>query len=459
MTMTDEQLEGRLRATYHEVLPRLVPNVGGTAPMSGHRRGGRELAYAVAVVLVIAGVATVLALRRDPEGQDLIQTSPGSAASLGGTSPYHVDVDSATDVERIALVFDPAPNPLDLPITDQGASTGEVGGQSTFVTLLFGTADAPDEPNGMVVVEYAASESFPIGCTTSGTTTDLNLPPEIGIGCQYGSTRSLSRVTSAGISLSAYLGQDVTIDRAAALLDSLSIEPNASPDRGAPADVVADALPDGWMALVGDDLATADPYVEYSQVIQFDDDEDRGELWVRTESGIDNPFAWLRRPAAGGLGTSENVIVRGRPGVMFVSDGQGSRAPFQVTLWWQERPGVDVQLESSNLLEPDALLALAESLVAVDRGWFAEYGTYPSPEGPFDLYVHCGVEWLQFRGRWWRTDPLADGNGNPPAGWGNPYDNGQLTIVGLDTAEYTSSVGEVVIFQRTDSTTGPAVCS
>ncbi len=46
---------------------------------------------------------------------------------------------------------------------------------------------------------------------------------------------------------------------------------------------------------------------------------------------------------------------------------------------------------------------------------------------PYNLYTHCGVNSLELDGKTYYADPpLGDGNGNPPAGWGNPDDAGWL---------------------------------
>ena len=82
----------------------------------------------------------------------------------------------------------------------------------------------------------------------------------------------------------------------------------------------------------------------------------------------------------------------------------------------------------------------------------------PPPFGPgvvigatydYALYVHCGVEWARIDGTWWQTPLLDDGNRNPPAGWGNPSDQGRLTILDDTTAEYIGQAGGAVMFTRT----------
>ena len=40
---------------------------------------------------------------------------------------------------------------------------------------------------------------------------------------------------------------------------------------------------------------------------------------------------------------------------------------------------------------------------------------------PFDLFHHCGIDEARVQDTFFAAEqPLDDGNGNPPAGWGNP---------------------------------------
>jgi hypothetical protein len=75
----------------------------------------------------------------------------------------------------------------------------------------------------------------------------------------------------------------------------------------------------------------------------------------------------------------------------------------------------------------------------------------------YSLYVHCGVEWARIDGVWWRTDPLNDGYANPPAGWGNPYTPGTMTLSGPDVASFDGPTGTVE-FTRTDIVDVPYEC-
>jgi hypothetical protein len=78
---------------------------------------------------------------------------------------------------------------------------------------------------------------------------------------------------------------------------------------------------------------------------------------------------------------------------------------------------------------------------------------------PFRLYTHCGIQWARINGAFWRaTQPLSDGKGNPPSGWGNPFQVGTLTFTSHATAEFSSPAGRVR-FKRTKRTQPPVVCS
>ena len=90
-----------------------------------------------------------------------------------------------------------------------------------------------------------------------------------------------------------------------------------------------------------------------------------------------------------------------------------------------------------------------------------------SPYGPgaevgesyeYTLYTHCGIEWTRIDGVWWEaTSPLSDGNANPPPGWGNPYDEGEMEIVDASTAVFRGGPTDVE-FQRTDQVEVPFAC-
>lgn len=61
---------------------------------------------------------------------------------------------------------------------------------------------------------------------------------------------------------------------------------------------------------------------------------------------------------------------------------------------------------------------------------------------PYDLLTHCGVTEAQIDNNYYVASPvLDDGNGNPPPGWGNPYDSGTITINADGTADFSDSAG------------------
>jgi hypothetical protein len=77
---------------------------------------------------------------------------------------------------------------------------------------------------------------------------------------------------------------------------------------------------------------------------------------------------------------------------------------------------------------------------------------------PYQLYTHCGIEWARIGGTFWRTTPMSDGNGNPPTGWGNPFQAGTLSFRNRTTARFSSPAGSV-LFKRTNSKRPPIICS
>ena len=82
---------------------------------------------------------------------------------------------------------------------------------------------------------------------------------------------------------------------------------------------------------------------------------------------------------------------------------------------------------------------------------------------PYNLYTHCGIDYAQVGNRYYEvTPPLSDGSGNPPPGWGNPYQPGTLTVISPTQAVFTDKAGHRVVFTLVPSgpgrTTAP-VCS
>ena len=79
----------------------------------------------------------------------------------------------------------------------------------------------------------------------------------------------------------------------------------------------------------------------------------------------------------------------------------------------------------------------------------------------FDLYTHCGINGLSVNGKYFQHvgGSLDDGSGNPPTGWGNPYQHGTLTVSGALTV-FRDDVGHVEKFKVNPGVSGPPViCS
>jgi len=101
--------------------------------------------------------------------------------------------------------------------------------------------------------------------------------------------------------------------------------------------------------------------------------------------------------------------------------------------------------------------------VGYDGGCFTNVDAEPCGSGvpvgshwTFEIYTHCGVEWIYLDGRFWLTDPLGDLNA--PAGWGNPIDEGVVTLAASDRAEYLSQGGDQVTFTPAPKSFEPPLC-
>ena len=76
----------------------------------------------------------------------------------------------------------------------------------------------------------------------------------------------------------------------------------------------------------------------------------------------------------------------------------------------------------------------------------------PGVKYQFRLYTHCGLDWplaMDFDGSFW--DPMgvaSDGYGNPPLGYGNPIDQGTITLISPTLTQYRSSTGTVMQWSR-----------
>lgn len=74
-------------------------------------------------------------------------------------------------------------------------------------------------------------------------------------------------------------------------------------------------------------------------------------------------------------------------------------------------------------------------------------GTRSPNAMPFSLYTHCGVDETRVGSTYFAADePLDDGSGNPPPGWGNPTQVGTITLRSPSVAVFRDDLGHVVTF-------------
>lgn len=83
-----------------------------------------------------------------------------------------------------------------------------------------------------------------------------------------------------------------------------------------------------------------------------------------------------------------------------------------------------------------------------------------SSSSPYQLFTHCGIHEIFLHGTYFATDHvLDDGYGNPPEGWGNPYQAGTITITGAEAVFHDDSGHEVTFHARPGATGFLGVCS
>jgi hypothetical protein len=80
---------------------------------------------------------------------------------------------------------------------------------------------------------------------------------------------------------------------------------------------------------------------------------------------------------------------------------------------------------------------------------------------PYQLYTHCGIDEALIGGRYYEAvRPLSDGQGNPPAGWRNPYQPGTMTLRPPAAAVFRDDAGHQVQFRlRPGATAFKHLCS
>jgi hypothetical protein len=78
----------------------------------------------------------------------------------------------------------------------------------------------------------------------------------------------------------------------------------------------------------------------------------------------------------------------------------------------------------------------------------------PASGVPIMLYTHCGIKELRVDDTYFLAEtPLDDGQGNPPAGWGNPYQAGTVSLSG-SKAVFRDDKGHIITFLARPGATG-----
>jgi hypothetical protein len=83
-------------------------------------------------------------------------------------------------------------------------------------------------------------------------------------------------------------------------------------------------------------------------------------------------------------------------------------------------------------------------------------GVSVGSEWTYDVYTHCGVEFIYLDGRFWLTEPL--GELAAPAGWGEPLDHGVITLEAPNRAVYLSASGDQIEFEPAPADFEPPLC-
>lgn len=115
-------------------------------------------------------------------------------------------------------------------------------------------------------------------------------------------------------------------------------------------------------------------------------------------------------------------------------------------------------MEIHALLKSFRVVAFAAAISGCGSATTVPTATTEAPKvhtAPFDLYTHCGINELTVNGKYFQRvgGPLSDGSGNPPSGWGNPYQHGTLSVSG-DIVIFRDDLGHAEKFKVRSGATG-----
>jgi len=121
--------------------------------------------------------------------------------------------------------------------------------------------------------------------------------------------------------------------------------------------------------------------------------------------------------------------------------------------WWRRPAAVLAGAGAAGVLAACASASSAAP-APVPATATAARTTAPKPV-PYNLYTHCGIDYVQVGNRYYEvTPPLSDGSDNPPPGWGNPYQPGTMTVLSPTQAVFTDKAGHRVVFTLVSSGPG-----
>jgi hypothetical protein len=113
---------------------------------------------------------------------------------------------------------------------------------------------------------------------------------------------------------------------------------------------------------------------------------------------------------------------------------------------WQCRGALAIAVPVALIL--GACSAQTAAPVADHDGPSRSVAATGGPARPYQLYTHCGVDEARIGNRYFEAvHPLSDGQGNPPAGWGNPYQGGTMTLLSSTEALFRDGAGHRVVFR------------
>jgi len=79
---------------------------------------------------------------------------------------------------------------------------------------------------------------------------------------------------------------------------------------------------------------------------------------------------------------------------------------------------------------------------------------------PFRLYTHCGIDEARIGSQYYEAVPPLIQDGSSPTGWGNPYQQGAMTLRPPSEAIFTDNLGHRVVFRlRPHATRFKHICS